>query len=134
MNSHLKVFFFLLVSAALFASASAAPVVTGTGTGIGAQTKLLSPHRANPSAPYTFSYVERQTAAAANSTTSTTTGNPITDTINSGVNTANSGIDTVQKYTGLSRGAIIGIAIGVVALAVIILFACCCCCCSMCRK
>lgn len=117
MNTHMK--FLLLAAAALFACAGAVPVVSVTTT---SESKaLLSPHRANPTAPYVFNFVDRQ----ANATT--TTNNPVLDT-------AKDAIDTAQKYTGLSRGAIIGIAIGVAALVVILLFACCCCCCGICRK
>lgn len=115
MNAYCK---FFLVAVALFACAGAAPVVTLTEE----SKALVSPHRANPAAPYVFNFVDRQ----ANATT-TTTSNPVVDTVNTGV-------DKVQQFTGLPRGAIIGIAIGVAALVVIVLFACCCCCCSMCRK
>ena len=45
---------------------------------------------------------------------------------------ANDALNKAQNFTKLSRGAIIGIAVGAVALVILLLLCCLCCCC--CRK
>ncbi len=105
MNSRILFLFALALALSLHTGARAAPAHSLHARQVGA------------SSPHALEVASRQ-------------GN-IVDEVNHEVNKQ---IDNVQRVTGLSRGAVIGIAIGAVALVVILLLSCCCCLCGMCRK